>query len=142
MKTNKLVMYGILVLAVLLIAFNFNNLTGKAVKEPTTYMAVAEDANGNAVLTNGKVKLTIYGMQGNCVDRTLSLYQEREESSRPIPLSTSIEVKKDMNGKTLPTSLCQKVEYEYGMQGSQGNFYFEAKDINTGKKIRAEFKII
>ncbi len=142
MKTNKIVLYGIVTIAVLLIALNFNAITGLVTKkEPTTFITVDTDARGNAILTNGNVKLNIYGSYGNCVDRDLSLYQEREGSSRPIPLSTSIEVKKDMYGKTLPVRLCQKVEYTYGMQGKHGNFYFETEDINTGKKIRAGFTI-
>lgn len=141
---NKVILYGLIIVAVLLVAFNFNKITGQATKEPTTSMAVEKVREGSkfAKMTDaGEVKVMIYGSQGNCVDRTLSLYQKRAETSRDTPLSTSIEVKKDADGNSLPVSLCQKVVYMYGMQGKHGDFYFEAKDLNTGKPIRAEFNL-
>jgi len=144
MKNEKIIMYGLIVVVVLLVAFNFNNITGKVTKEPTTAMTVEKIYEGSSfakVDATGKVKIIVYGSQGNCVDRDLSLYQIREDSTRPIPLSTSITVKKDIDGNNLPVRLCEKVVFDYGMQGKHGDFYFETKDLNTGKLIRAEFSI-
>ncbi len=141
---NKIILYGLIAVVVLLVAFNFNKITGQATKEPTTTMVVEKIYSGSKFAKtddSGSVKLTIYGSQNNCIDRDLSLYQKRVDNSRPLALSTSISIKTDMNGKTLPAKLCQKVDYQYGMQGKHGDFYFEAKDINTGKTIKAEFSL-
>ena len=141
---NKIVLYGLIAVVVLLVAFNFNKITGQVTKEPTTTMVVEKINEGSKyakVDGSGSVKLTIYASQNNCVDRDLSLYQKRADNSRPLPLSTSIEIKKDMNGKSLPVRLCQKVEYQYGMQGKHGDFYFETNDLNTGKAIKATFSL-
>ncbi len=141
---NKIILYGLIAVVVLLVALNFNKITGQVTKEPTTTMVVEKVYEGSKYAKlddTGRIKITIYASQNNCVDRDLSLYQERADSSRPLALSTSISVKKDMNGNTLPVRLCQKVDYKYGMQGKHGDFYFETNDLNTGKAIKAEFSL-
>ncbi len=141
---NKVILYGLIAVVVLLVAFNFNKITGQVTKTPTTTIVVEKIYEGSkyAKLDGaGQAKITIYASQNNCVDRELSLYQKRADTSKPLALSTSISVKKDMNGNTLPLKLCQKVDYQYGMQGKHGDFYFEAKDLNTGKAIKAEFSL-
>src|SRR3989344_4076937 len=144
MKNEKIILYGLIAVVVLLVAFNFNNITGRVTKEPTTAITVEKIYEGSrfAKLDEaGMVKVTVYGSQGNCVDRDFSLSQVREETSRPTPLSTSISVKKDMYGNSLSVRLCENVEFQCGMQGKHGDFYFETNDLNTGKPIKAEFSL-
>lgn len=125
MKNNKIILYSIIVIVVLLVAFNLSKITGQTTKELPAILAQKMDAN--------TVRLTIYPVPGKCVDRTIALYRERtlevEGTSRPDSINKQIEI------KTGSYKMCDKpVNFEYDMSGDyKGNFYFEGTAIYKNK---------